>query len=399
MTFLKHSNAKLNKFLPELLEIRRHIHAHPELSGEEHQTAALVAGELRKYGWQVQEGVGRTGVVAELGPTNGPVIGLRVDMDALPIEEKTGLEYSSLRQGVMHACGHDLHTCIGLGVARLLAEYEQSSSMGFRLLFQPAEEIAAGASWMKADGAIKGLDALFGVHVFPELPVGQIGVRKGSLTAAAGELEIEILGEGGHGARPHQAVDSIWIASKVVTGIQEAISRRLDALNPVVVSFGKIEGGKAFNVIADRVRLLGTVRCLDISLHQNLPDWLEKTIKGIVGSCGAEVSVQYRCIAPPIYNDPFLTDLLEESAISLLGAEKVVRLAQPSLGAEDFAEFLQDLPGTMFRLGVANKEGCAPLHNGQFCADERSLEIGIEVITATLLKWMHTRLEALNYQI
>ncbi len=381
------SNPCLQRFLPELLELRRHLHAHPELSGNEHQTAALVAGELRKYGWDVQEGIGRTGVVAELGNVKGPLVGLRVDMDALPIEERTGLVYSSRQQGFMHACGHDLHTCIGLGVARVLSQ-ESNLLTGVRLIFQPAEEIAEGARWMRSAGVTKGLDALFGVHVFPELAVGTIGVKSGSLTAAAGELEIEVIGESGHGARPHQSVDAIWIAAKVISGLQESISRRLDALNPVVVSFGRIEGGQAFNVIADRVKLLGTVRCLDESLHASLPKWIEETVQSICFSFGAKALVNYRCITPIVFNDHSLTSLLENSAASIIGEQNIFRLQKPSLGAEDFAELLQDVPGTMFRLGVAGDSGCAPLHNGHFSLDERSLSVGIQVLLGTINAWM-----------
>ena len=377
---------RLNQLLPQLIEFRRHLHAHPELSGEEHQTAALIAGELREAGWRVREGVGRTGVVAELGPEQGPTLGLRVDMDALPIEERTELSYASVRQGVMHACGHDLHSTLGVGVARLLAA-EASLPFGVRLLFQPAEEIAQGARWMREAGATDGLAGLFGVHVFPSLPVGSIGVRSGSLTAAAGELEIEVIGQGGHGARPHQSVDAIWIASRVVTGLQEAISRRLDALHPVVVSFGKIEGGKAFNVIAERVTLLGTVRCLCTDVHDRLPGWIEDTVQAICAGFGATATVRYRCIAPPVHNDPRLTALLERCAMEQLGSDQVLRLEQPSLGAEDFAELIRDVPGMMFRLGVAGPDGCAPLHNGHFLPDERCLETGIRVLTAAILAW------------
>ncbi len=378
----------LDEVMPELLDLRRHIHAHPELSGEEHQTAALVAGDLRTFGWKVREGVGRTGVMAELGPSNGSFVGLRVDMDALPVEERTGLAYASRRQGVMHACGHDLHTAIGLGVARLLAAQEPLQK-GVRLLFQPAEELAEGARWMLADGVAQGLEALFGVHVLPELPAGFIGVRNGSLTAAAGELEIKVIGAGGHGARPHQSVDAIWVAAKVVSGIQEAISRRLDALKPVVISFGRIEGGKAFNVIPDQVTLLGTVRCLDGQLHDELPNWIEETVQSICSCFGAKAVVRYRCIAPPVQNDVELTKLLESCAIAQLGEERVLRLENPSLGAEDFAEFLQIVPGTMFRLGVASDKGCAPLHSGYFCPEESSLKVGVTVITATILSWIN----------
>ena len=229
----------LDRELPQLIELRRHLHAHPELSGQEHQTAALVAGELRELGWQVQEGVGRTGVVAELGPSSAPLVGLRVDMDALPVEERTGLAFASKQQGVMHACGHDIHTCIGLGVARLLAA-EPALQARVRLLFQPAEELAQGAVWMRDAGATQGLQALFGVHVVPDLPAGTVGVRSGCLTAAAGELEIMVQGVGGHGARPHQSVDAIWLAARVVTELQQCIARRLNALQPVVISFGRL---------------------------------------------------------------------------------------------------------------------------------------------------------------
>ena len=378
---------RLGQELPELLELRQHLHSHPELSGEEHQTAALVAGELRSLGWRVQEGVGRTGVVAELGPDQGPTVGLRVDMDALPVEERTGLPYASKRQGVMHACGHDLHTCTGLGVARLLASLPALQAR-VRLLFQPAEELAQGAVWMREAGATKGLDALFGIHVVPNLPAGIVGIRRGCLTAAAGELEILVRGEGGHGARPHQSVDAVWMAAKVVTELQQAISRRLDALQPVVVSFGKVEGGRAFNVIADQVRLLGTVRCLDLEQHAMLPGWIEDTVQAICVGCGGSAEVRYRCIAPPVDNDVALTNLLERCAIDRLGRDRVVPVEQPSLGAEDFAELLRDVPGMMMRLGVAGPEGCAPLHNGAFALDETALAVGIEVLTATLVAWM-----------
>ena len=379
----------LERDLPGLLELRRHLHAHPELSGEEHQTAALVAGELRSKGGKC-----------------GKRWAARVWLRTLALRKEPALVFAWIWMpcrwrstpmcptppdvGVMHACGHDLHTCIGLGVARMLAVQHAETPLqrGVRLLFQPAEELATGARWMRDDGALDGLSALYGVHVFPSLAVGTVGVRSGSLTAAAGELSIEVIGEGGHGARPHQSVDAIWIASRVVTGLQEAISRRLDALHPVVVSFGRIEGGRAFNVIADRVSLLGTLRCLDGELHERLPGWIEETVKAICASFGATAEVRYRCIAPPVLNDPALTELLERCAIDELGKAQVLRLDQPSLGAEDFAELVQTIPGSMFRLGVAGPEGCAPLHNGRFCPDEASLGVGIRVLTATLLAWM-----------
>jgi hypothetical protein len=333
-------------------------------------------------------------VLAELGPERladgrlAPLAALRVDLDALPIEERTGLAYASSHQGLMHACGHDIHTTVGLGVARLLAAAEDQLRGRVRLLFQPAEETAQGAAWMKADGAMEGVQALFGVHVFPSLPVGSIGVRSGSLTAAAGELEVEVIGEGGHGARPHQSTDAIWIAARVVSGLQEAISRRLDALHPVVVSFGRIEGGKAFNVIADHVRLLGTVRCLDLELHAQLPGWIEETVQALCAGHGGEARVHYRAISPPVRNDPALTALVADAAVELLGRQQVQWLEQPSLGAEDFAELLEGTRGTMFRLGVAGPEGCSPLHSNTFAPDEGCLAVGVKVLSLSLLRWL-----------
>ena len=370
--------------LPDLIQLRRHLHAHPELSGQEYQTAALVAGELRKSGWEVKEAVGRTGVVAEIGNNNGPIIALRVDMDALPIEERTGLDYSSSTPGLMHACGHDLHTCIGLGVAKVLAKNQFTTSR-IRIIFQPAEEIAQGANWMRAEKVLDGVKALFGVHVYPDLSVGKIGIKSGTFTAAAAELEIDIIGNGGHGARPHEGIDSIWIAAKVISGLQEAISRRLDALKPVVISFGKISGGNAFNVIAEKVKLLGTVRCLDSNLYEQLPQWIENIVKNIASNYGAQAHINFRSIAPPVYNDPKLTNLLSNCAKHFMDEENIVYLDNPSLGAEDFAFLLQDVPGTMFRLGVAGEKGCAPLHSGKFSLDERSLELGIKILAQAII--------------
>jgi len=380
----KEIDISLKEILPDLIQLRRHIHAHPELSGQEYQTAALVAGELRKAGWEVKEAVGKTGVVAEMGNKSGPIVGLRVDMDALPIEERTGLDYSSSIQGLMHACGHDLHTCIGLGVAKVLAKNKYTSSR-IRIIFQPAEEIAQGANWMRSEKVLDGVKALFGVHVYPDLSVGKIGIKSGTFTAAAAELEIDIVGNGGHGARPHEGIDSIWIAAKVISGLQEAISRRLDALKPVVISFGKISGGSAFNVIADRVKLLGTVRCLDSKLYEKLPQWIEKIVQNIASNYGAQALINFKSIAPPVYNDPDLTNLLFTCAKNVMDEKNIIYLEKPSLGAEDFAFFLQDVPGTMFRLGVAGEKGCAPLHSGNFSLDESSLELGIKILSQTII--------------
>ena len=375
---------KIDSFNDELINIRRHIHAHPELSGLENQTAILISGYLKDIGGRVRESVGRTGVVADFGPKDKGYIGLRVDMDALPIYENTNLSFSSKNDGVMHACGHDLHTCIGLGVAKVIKDLKLK--LGTRIIFQPAEEIASGARWMIDDGVTKGLKQILGVHVFPELSVGTVGIKEGSLTAAAGELSVEILGKSGHGARPHEGVDAIWAASKVISGIQEAITRKLDPLDPVVITFGKINGGNAYNVLSEKVNLTGTIRCTNLQLFRGMGDWLDFNISSIAKSCGAEAKVQFREIVPPVNNDFGINKVLRESSISLLGHQNVIELQKPSLGAEDFAEFLNEVPGAMFRLGVSGKQGCSPLHSSEFDPDERAISVGIKVITESIVK-------------
>ena len=375
---------KIDSFTDELINLRRHIHAHPEISGLEKQTAILISGYLKNIGWSVKESIGRTGIIADFGPIEKGIIGLRVDMDALPILEETKLSFSSKVDGVMHACGHDLHIAVGLGVAKIIRDLKLD--FGIRIIFQPAEEIASGARWMIKDGAAIGLTHIFGVHVYPELSVGTIGIKEGSLTAAAGELKVEIKGKSGHGARPHEGIDAIWVASKVISGIQELITRKLDPLDPVVITFGKINGGNAFNVLAEKVNLIGTVRCTNPKLFKNLGNWLKANISSLAKSCGADAKVIFREITPPVNNNSEINRVLRDSGIKVLGQENVIELQKPSLGAEDFAEFLKEIPGAMFRLGVASSNGCSPLHSSTFNPDERAIAVGIKVITESIVK-------------
>ena len=375
---------KLDLVIDEIIEIRRHIHAHPELSGLEHQTAILIAGYLRNIGWEVKESIGRTGIIAEFGPSDNGYIGLRVDMDALPIKENTNLYFSSTCDGVMHACGHDLHVGIGLGVAQLIKDFKLKS--GIRIIFQPAEEIASGARWMIEEGATEKLKKIIGVHVFPELPVGKIGIKEGSLTAAAGELSIEINGKSGHGARPYEGIDSIWAASKIISGIQEAVTRKLDALDPLVITFGKINGGKAYNILAEKVTILGTVRCTNVELFDNIGQWLNSTISSLGKTCGAECVIKFRKITPPVNNNIEINRVLRESALDLFGHKNVIELQKPSMGAEDFAEFLNYVPGSMFRLGVTKNDNFSPLHSAEFNPDEVAIRVAIKLITETIIR-------------
>ncbi len=364
---------------PRLIEIRRHIHSNPELSGKEYQTAAYVAGVLASRGVRATEGIGKTGVLGELkGNSNeSRWLAIRTDMDALPIQERTNLEFASRNEGVMHACGHDIHTTVGLGAAMILSELKEKLPGNVRFLFQPAEEIAQGARWMIADGAMQDVDGILGVHVFPTIPGGCIGIRHGALTAAADDLELIVMGESGHGARPHEAIDAIWIASQIITTLQQAISRTQNPLRPVVLTIGQISGGRAPNVIADRVKLLGTVRSLHPETHEKLPAWIEQIVSSVCATYGAKYELTYKRGVPGVQNDPKLTQLLEGAALEALGRSRVQILPEPSLGAEDFSMYLEHAPGTMFRLGVglADKPNY-PLHHPQFEVDEAAIVTG-----------------------
>lgn len=365
---------------PRLIEIRRHIHSHPELSGQEYQTAAYVAGVLSSCGLHVQELVGKTGVVAELEGAGDDrrLLAIRTDMDALPIQELTQLDYASHQPGLMHACGHDVHTTIGLGTAMILSQLDEALPGTIRFLFQPAEETAQGASWMIRDGVMEEVNAILGVHVFPTIPGGSVGIRYGALTAAADDLEIIIRGESGHGARPHEAIDAIWIASQVITTLQQAISRTQNPLRPVVLTIGQIQGGRAPNVIADQVRLLGTVRSLHPETSATLPHWIENIVATVCQTYGAKHKITYRRGVPSVQNDPDLTQLIEEAAEAAWGTERVQILLEPSLGAEDFSLYLDHAPGTMFRLGVGfSDRPNYPLHHPQFQVNENSILTGV----------------------
>ncbi|MEB3173632.1 MAG: M20 family metallopeptidase [Cyanobacteriota bacterium] len=375
---------------PRLIEIRRHLHAHPELSGQEYQTAAYVAGVLSSCGLRVRESVGKTGVLADLDGQSQKdgLLAIRTDMDALSITEKAPLDFASRHPGVMHACGHDIHTTLGLGTAMVLSQLPQPPAGKVRFLFQPAEEIAQGASWMIQDGVMGDVGAVLGVHVFPSIAAETVGIRYGALTAAADDLEIFIQGESGHGARPHEAVDAIWIAAQVITALQQAISRTQNPLRPLVLTIGQMSGGRAPNVIADQARLAGTVRSLHPETHAQLPQWIEGIVAHICGAYGAQYEMNYRRGVPSVQNDPRLTKLLEEVSREAWGNERVEIIPEPSLGAEDFALYLQHAPGAMFRLGVGFRDRYnPPLHHPQFEADERAIYTGVVTLAAAAWRY------------
>jgi amidohydrolase len=378
------------KFNPRLIEIRRHLHAHPELSGQENQTSAYIAGVLSSCGLNVQEAVGKTGVVGELvgNGRDRRTLAIRTDMDALPIQEQLNLDFASANPGIMHACGHDVHATLGMGTAMVLSQLSPSLPGNVRFLFQPAEEIALGAKWMVEDGVMNGVDAVYGVHVFPSIPARQIGIRYGALTSAADNLEIVIQGESGHGARPHQAIDAIWIAAQVITTLQQAISRTQNPLHPIVLSLGQIEGGRAHNVIADHVTMKGTVRSLHPESYDNLPGWIENIVQGVCQIYGAKCQVDYRRGVPSVHNDDNLTQIIEAATREAWGDESVQILPEPSLGAEDFSVYLDNVPGCMFRLGVGhNHKTNYPLHHPKFEIDEDAILTGVVTMAYAAYKY------------
>ncbi|EKU98580.1 amidohydrolase [Leptolyngbya sp. PCC 7375] len=389
---LSQIQAITQKITPRLIEIRRHIHAHPELSGQEYQTAAYVAGVMSSYGFHVQEMIGKTGVVANLEGTGqiSDILAIRTDMDALPIPEQVDLPFVSKNRGIMHACGHDVHTTVGLGTAMVLAELtEQQPFAGTtRFLFQPAEETVQGAKWMIADDVLADVAAIFGVHVFPSINAGKVGLRRGVLTAAADDLEIVIIGESGHGARPHEAIDAIWVASHVMTTLQQSISRRLNPLHPAVITIGKISGGKAANVIADRVVMQGTVRSLQPDIYAKLPSWIEEIVAGVCAMHGAKYELNYQRRVASVINTDNLVAIVANAAQTALGDSRIEWLAEPSMGSEDFALYTERVPGTMFRLGVGFEgRHNHPLHHPKFEVNEEAIATGVLTMATSVYEY------------
>ncbi len=389
----------VDRLSQRLIAFRRQLHANPELSGHETQTAIAVQELLQSAGLQVRS-AGRQGLLAHLPGGRSPRLALRSDMDALPIQEGTDLGFKSQNPGIMHACGHDIHTTVGVGTALVLAELAgletgietglQTGLQDIRFIFQSAEEIAQGAYWMVEDGAMEGIESILSLHVFPSIPVGQVGIRYGALTAAADDLTIEILGESGHGARPHEAVDAIFIAAQVITALQGAIARTQNALQPIVLTLGQISGGRAPNVIADRVKLSGTVRSFLPDSTTVLGPWIENLVSHTCAAYGATCQITYKSAVPSVQNDRSLTQLLETSVVQALGAEAVFPIVEPSLGAEDFAVYLRHAPGSMVRLGVGGVNRLNyPLHHPLFDPDERSIRVGVITMATAAVRYFH----------
>lgn len=368
---------------------RCHLHAHPELSFEERETAAYIAGALDQLGISYEDDLGGgTGIVASIGQGD-KTIGLRADIDALPIAESSDKPYKSKNDGVMHACGHDVHTSSLLGVAAILKDIEKDLQCTYRLIFQPGEEkLPGGASMMIKDGAIEGLDAIVGQHVHPEMQVGEIGYVAGYAMASCDELYITIKGRGGHAAMPHRVIDPIMISAEVIQGLQTVVSRYAHPNTPSVLSIGKIySDGGATNVIPEAVHLEGTFRTFDESWRAKAYDHIKTIVDSICTAFGATADVNIVRGYPSLYNNPDITSVIENASLQYVGTQKSV-LLQPRMTAEDFSYYSQQIPACFYRLGTASLDGSnsSPVHTPTFDVDPKALEIGCGFMTYVALE-------------
>lgn len=359
-----------------LIGLRREIHSHPELGRTEERTAALIERELRELKIDIRRAAD-TGVIGELcGALSGPTVALRADMDALPIQEQNDCPFASQNPGVMHACGHDLHTAALLGAARILAAHRDELHGSVRFLFQPDEEGDGGAARMIADGCMDGVSAVFGAHVAPEYPAGTVGVRYGKAYAASNPFDIVLRGRSSHGAEPHLGSDVIIAAGALIGAIQTLVSREISPLDSAVISIGSLHAGTARNIIADEARLSGIIRCFGPEMRRLLADRLTAMANAITAAHDAEAEVRIQWGYSGIINDDAMTALVQQSAEKLLGKTSVAVEPAPSLTTEDFGEFLSRAPGSFWHVGVgrAGAEN-PPLHSPRFNPDESALKI------------------------
>ncbi len=382
----------VQRIAPLITEIRRTLHAYPEPGFEEEQTARLIVDKLSGLGLEIATGLARTGVVATLkGARPGKTVLVRADMDALPVKEETGAPYASRREGFMHACGHDGHVAVLIGLARLLASKRDRIAGTIKFVFQPAEEGPGGAQPMIAAGVLANptVDAALGFHLWNNLPVGQIGVRPGAIMAATDEIEIAVKGKGGHGAKPHLSVDAVVAAAHVVTGLQSIVSRTINPLEPAVVTIGTINGGFRHNIIAPEVRMTGTVRTYDPALREQLPGRIERVVQGVCEAMGATCSVSFNPVYPATLNDPAMTELVRKAAVTVVGDEQAI-LCEPSMGGEDMSYFLSAVPGCYFFLGSANSARGLdqPHHSPLFDFDESAMPIGVQVLQQAVFDFL-----------
>lgn len=374
----------------ELIEWRRDFHMHPETGFDVHRTAGIVADELEKMGYRVKRGVGKTGVVAEIGE-GGKVVAIRADMDALPIFEQNETDYVSQNTGKMHACGHDSHTAMALGAAHLLSKEKLNGRV--RFLFQPSEETAddeglSGAQRMEREGAVEGVDYVIAQHVDPNSPVGTIAINEGPSGGGVDTFFATITGKGGHGAYPHTTVDPFVLLAHVIMALNGIVSRRLDPFEPAVVSIGVINGGYAENVIPAEVTMKGTLRFVSLETQKQIREEVTRAFE-ITKALGGNYELKFEFGGLPLINDKFVSKVIEEVGKDLLGKENVHEMHK-TLGAEDFPEFLKNAPGAMYTIGtmIEGRE-IYELHHPKFDLDERALPIGTAVLVETTMRFLN----------
>lgn len=385
--------ARSEELQQEFITIRRHLHKYPELSFEEYETSNFIAKKLEEFGIKYER-VGDTGIKAVIEGEQENLsakftVALRADIDALPIKEETGEPYSSVYEGIMHACGHDGHTTILLGAARMLHEYRKHFNGKVVCIFQPGEEADGAAKRMIELGVLENpkVDRMVALHLWPYIPFGSIGIRNGSMTASCDDFTIEVYGKSGHSARPHEGVDTINIAMKIIQAIEHLVMKMNNPLNPIVVHVGKITGGTARNVIAEKTVLEGTSRALTEENRTMLKREITRISKQIAEVFHAQADVHFMDGNAPVLNDETVTSIVEEAAIELWGKEKVVELDQPSLGADDFGDFSLIVPSTYFRLGIEKDgEEVYSLHHPKFNFDDTLLSTGAATFAYTAVK-------------
>jgi len=362
-----------------VINTRRDLHRIPEVGYTEKKTSTYVADYLNREGLAVQTGIAQFGVVGLLNTGRpGPTLLIRADMDALPVQEETGLEFASTHDGVMHACGHDAHMAMGLAAATVLNKIKDQISGTVKFVFQPAEEGPGGAEPMIKEGVMENpkVDYALGCHVWPEIPEGTIGVRSGPFMAAMDRYDLKIIGKGGHGAMPHLCVDALEVGTQVVSALQRISSRHINPLEPVVVTVGSFYAGTAFNIIAGEAVLNGTTRTFDLDIWHSWGERLEKVIRGVCESMGADFEFKFSKGYPPTINDNAMADLVRRCAAEVVGPDKVIEPAK-TMGGEDMSFFLQQSKGCFYLLGTG-RDGGPPIHNSKFTFNEDILALGVE---------------------
>ncbi|WP_201352699.1 amidohydrolase [Hydrogenimonas urashimensis] len=381
---------EVDTLFERIVNIRHDIHQNPELSGKEKETNLLLRSILEAEGISFKRFENHYGLVADIVKDPAlPTVAIRGDMDALPMPENSDKPYASKKEGIMHACGHDAHTATALGCALVLNRIKEKLPGNVRIIFQPAEEILEGGSnQMIEDGALEGVSAIFGLHVYPYLRTGQIGYKYGVMMASADTFSFDIYGKTAHGARPHEGIDAVLVAAMVINSLNHIVSRRIDPLHPAVISMGKIEGGNAPNIICDFVTVAGTVRTVNESVRRKIPEMMETTIKGICTAMDAKYHFNYQFGPPELTNNDHMVDIVKAAAEEVVGKEGLVDLVDPVMGGEDFSRYLQIVPGAFFRLGVCNEEKgtCVPQHNTRFDVDDDALTIGMKILCLSAVK-------------